>query len=852
MKISLQMIKQLGYHKLLELPLKELIDKIDSQLGAIESAPVDLGSLYQGILVVKVVSCHKHPEADKLTICLIDDGRVTKDVKRDSEGLVQVVCGAPNVRAGLSAIWLPPGTVVPSSFGASPFRLEVREIRGQISNGMLGSPHELGVSDDQSGILELSEPEFRPQAVLPGTEFKQLLGLDDVILEIENKMFTHRPDCFGLLGLAREIAGIQNQPFKSPAWYQMVPDMPTGDGLKLALNNELPELAPRFVALAIKDLSIKPSPIWLQSQLYRLGIRPINNVVDSTNYLMLLSGQPLHAYDYDKVKALDPGADQATLVVRNPKPNEKLSLLNGKTITPDPKTLLIASGQAAIGLAGVMGGSQTEVDNNTKNIILECATFDMYSIRRTAMAQGLFSDAVTRFTKGQSPLQNLAVILKALEQITELAGGSLASPVIDLNHLSGEVTNRGSLYPPVTVSTDFINARLGSALDSKEIQSLLQNVEFEVTLDQQLSVQAPFWRTDIELREDVVEEVGRLYGYHKLALQLPKRDLMPVTENPSLALKTRIRNQLSRAGANELLSYSFIDGGLLDKSGQNKDLAFQLANALSPELQYYRLSLTPSLAQKVHPNIKAGYDQFALFELGKTHAKSELDEAGLPIESERLGLIFAAEPKLAAAQYSGAAYYQALHYAQNLLSELGGWSHIKLIPATEVETESSLFDQMLKPFDPKRSSVLYQGSQLIGIVGEYNSTLAGALKLPDFCAGFELLLSGLSFDTQRPYLQLSRFPSTFQDICLKVPAGLAYAELFDFLSAELAKIQPPKSHAQLTPLDIYSRPDDLQHKQMTWRLEIVSYQKTMTDQEVNSLLDSLAESANQKFAAERV
>lgn len=632
MKISLNSIRDFNRRygctdDVAGISANELVEIIGAQLGAVEQV-LPIGEKYQGIVIAKVVSSVKHPDADKLHVCKIDDGGVVKDVKRGEDGLVQVVCGAPNVREGLLVAWLPPGATVPETVGKEPFVLEARDIRGQTSNGMLASPKELALGDNHDGILEI-DGEHQP-----GTDFAKTFGLaGDVVIDIENKMFTHRPDCFGFLGVARELAGIQHKPFKSPDWYVPKPTFPEmeADELKLEVKNELPKLVPRFTAIAMRGVTVGPSPVWLQVELAKVGQKSINNIVDYTNFFMLETGQPLHAYDYDKVKALS-GDDGAIIVIRHPQNGEKLKLLNGKELEPGAVDIMIATDKQLIGVGGVMGGSDTEVDANTQNIILECANFDMYSIRRTSMAHGLFTDAVTRFTKGQSPLQNLAVLAKIVDEIRSYAGGRVASPVIDSQHLGEKTLTDGTLFTPVRVSKEFINQRLGLKLTDEQIIDLLKNVEFKIeNKGDELTVTAPFWRTDIELPEDVVEEVGRLYGYDHLPLVLPRRDLTPPAKDPLLTLKAQIRQRLAKAGANEVLTYSFVHGDLLDKTGQDRAKAFSLSNALSPDLQYYRISPMPSLLDKVHANIKAGYDEFALFELSKMHNLDHIDDdAGLP------------------------------------------------------------------------------------------------------------------------------------------------------------------------------------------------------------------------------
>jgi phenylalanyl-tRNA synthetase beta chain len=853
MKISLNRIRAINeWHKatgdIAAIGVDELVKKIGTQLGGIDAVEPPIGDKYKGIVIAKVVSCEKHPDADKLQICKIDDNHMVKDVDRDQNGYVQVVCGAPNVREGLGVAWLPPGTTVPNSFGKEPFVLEARELRGVVSNGMLASPKELDLGDSHAGLLEIDN-------ATPGTDFAEVFGLnDDTIIDIENKMFTHRPDCFGFLGIARELAGIQGMPFKSPEWYQPDPKFPDPetDELELVVKNELPNLVPRFVAITMADVKVGLSPVWLQIELARLGQKSINNIVDYTNWFMLLTGQPIHIYDYDKVKALS-GDNAAILVIRNPKPGETIKLLNGKEIEPRTNAMMVATDKKLICLGGAMGGTETEVDEHTKNIIIEAANWDMFNMRRTAMEHGIFTDAVTRFTKGQSPLQNLAVVARIVDEIRRFASGRIAGTILDDNHVEQAALDRNSLHPPVKLTVDFINSRLGLELSTADMKGLLENVEFKVDLNgDELVVAAPFWRTDIELREDVVEEVGRLYGYDKLPLELPQRDLAPASKDPLLELKNRIRRTLSRAGDNEVLTYSFVHGGLLDKTGQDKAKAFQISNALSPDLQYYRLSLIPSLLEKVHPNVKVGYDQFALFEIGKAHILGEPDpfEATVPKEVNALAFVYAAKKA-----GHGAPYYWAREQLMNLLVEFHCQSFVTVEPLKGADLYGNPWvEQMTAPFEPNRSAVLRDGQGLIwGVVGEFKASTRQTLKLPDYAAGFEidpLLL--LQAEASASYVPLPRFPKVTQDITLKVPAELGYQELFDFVNSEIGKAQPDNTLPKLGFVDIYQADDDVSHKNITFRLTIASYDRTLTDHEVNKLLDAAASAAETKFSAKRV
>ena len=828
-----------------------LVAKIGAQLGGVEEV-VDFGSKYEGVLIVKVVSCVKHEDSDHLNVCLIDDGGAAKDVERNGEGLVQVVCGAPNVHADMLAVWLPPGSTVPESVGKEPFVLSARPLRGVVSNGMLASPRELALGDSHEGILEVALDS--DEQIIPGTAFAEAYHLrDDVVIDIENKMFTHRPDCFGYLGVAREIEGISGRQYKSPEWYRTDVTLPAPEAeqLPIEFRNELPELVQRFSAIVMRDVEVKPSPLWLQIDLAKNGVRSINNIVDYTNFFMLETGQPLHAYDYDKLKALDQ-SDKATIVVRHPQAGEKIALLNGKEIEPRSEAIMIASASKLIGVGGVMGGSETEVDENTRNIVIEAANFDMYSIRRTSMAHGLFTDAVSRFNKGQSPLQTKTVIAKIVDEIRLFANGKVASELVDDIHVASEVLERNSLHTPVQVDVEFVNVRLGLQLSAEEMRQLLTNVEFDVTVEGgSLTVKAPFWRTDIEIPEDIVEEIGRLYGFDRLPLELPKRRITPTAKDALAELKGAVRSCLVAAGANELLTYSFVHGNLLDKVGQDKTKAYQVSNALSPDLQYYRLSLTPSLLEKVHPNIKAGHDEFALFEIGKAHVKGQVDQEGLPLEFERVAAVYAASDKQTAKR-PGAAYYQARLYLESLLAGLRISGDVTYEPLDSQED-----DQSVVFYEPGRAATVRLDGEVLGRIGEYRAAVRKALKLPDYVAGFELGLGRLlaAKGSGANYVPLSKYPIVEQDITLRVPAGMLYGQLADFMSQALTKAVENEEQGSsamrfwVKPVDIYQPQEDAAHKHITFRLTIASYEKTLRDSEVSAILGRAAADAHDQFGA---
>ncbi len=838
MKVSLNIIKQLINFELP--PIDELVARVNQQLGGIEEV-IDLKSKYGGARIVRVVECAKHPDADRLSVTKIDDGGVVADVPRDENGLVQVVCGAPNVHADMWAIWLPPKSTVPASFDDDePFVLAARSLRGVLSQGMLAAADELDIGTDHEGIIEIHEHDVPAGVELASDAgFAETFGLDDYVLDIENKMFTHRPDCFGQLGAAREIAGIFHQQFTSPDWYKSVQQFTGAEGLDLTVINDVPELVPRFMAVAIRDVTVQPSPLWLQCQLVAMGGKPINNIVDATNYMMLMTAQPTHAYDYDKLR-------RSTLEARMARDGEKVSLLNGKEYELTTDDVVIADGEGVIGLAGIMGGTDTEVSDGTKNIVLECANFDMYALRRTAMRHGIFTDALTRFNKGQSPLQNAAV----LKQLMGMVGGVQASEVFDLKQFSDELDDYfDGKYTPANIDIDskFINERLGLDLSGDYICGLLNNVEIKSHGPEEelnyICIQSPFWRTDLELPEDIVEEVGRLYGFYKLPRQLPMRSIKPAPRNPRRQLKQAIRQSLSRAGANEVLTYSFVHERVLKNAEQDPSRAYRLSNALSPDLQYYRTSVLPSLLDKVHANIKAGHDEFMLFEIGKIHDKElPLTNENLPSEQTFVDGVYASKKPRA-----GAPFYKARKLVDRLLADLNVEADFVKIAESDADVPA--------PFDGQRSAwIVAKNGDKLGIVGELSQAVRRNFKLPDYTAAFSLDIEKLQVclteNREHNYRPLSRYPSTTRDISLKMQSAVDYASVYA-CTEEVAK-KHRELQISITPIAIYQPKDDDSTKTVTLSIKFTSAERTLTDKDTAPIIEEIAAMAAEEFDAAQV
>ena len=723
---------------------------------------------------------------------------------------------------------------------------------------MLAAADELDIGTDHEGIIEIHEHDV-PAGVefTAGASFAEMFGLDDYVLDIENKMFTHRPDCFGQLGVAREIAGIFNEQFTSPEWYKSEQKFTEAEGLELTVTNDAPELVPRFMVVAIRDVTVGPSPLWLQCQLVAMGGKPINNIVDATNYMMFMTAQPTHAYDYNKLRG-------STLGARMARDGEKVSLLNGKEYELTSDDIVIADGEGVIGLAGIMGGADTEVSSDTKNIVLECANFDMYALRRTAMRHGIFTDALTRFNKGQSPLQNAAV----LKQLMGMVGGVQASEVFDkrndrlmvMQHDSrvtfgsaGKETisifDWGAVTGVLVLESTFVNERLGIEFSPQEICRILKNVEIkaheepEPNTPYQFEVIAPFWRTDLELPEDIVEEVGRLYGFDKLPRQLPMRSIKPAPRNPRRQLKQAIRQSLSRAGANEVLTYSFVHEHVLKNAEQDPSRAYRLSNALSPDLQYYRTSVLPSLLDKVHANVKAGHDEFMLFEIGKIHDKElPLTDENLPSEQTFVDGVYASKKPRA-----GAPFYKARKLVDRLLADLNVEADFVKIAESDADVPA--------PFDGQRSAwIVAKNDDKLGIVGELSQAVRRNFKLPDYTAAFSLdvekLQANLAENREHNYRPLSRYPSTTRDISLKMQSAVDYVSVYA-CAEEVAK-KHRELQISITPIAIYQPKDDDSIKTVTLSIKFTSAERTLTDKDTAPIIEEIAVMAAEEFDAAQV
>ena len=838
----------------LKVGTEELLKRINTQLGEIESV-IDLGQKYAGATIVKVAQVSPHPAGGGLSVCLIDDKLLSSNVKRRPDGLIQIVCGAPNVSAGMLAIWLPPSAAVPYTFDqpeAKRVRLAGREIRGVMSWGMLASAFELDLGADKETILpvEACPPDKRAgrggvSAKNVGHSFAETFALDTQVIDIENKMFTHRPDCFGLAGVAREIAAITDSDYRNPLGEltsQSPAEAQDNPGLKLDVR--CPELVVRLHAHLIRSLTVGTTSIYEQGLLSSVGLKSINNIVDATNMSMYLSGQPTHAFDYDKLLACSVNGKKApSLIVRLSESGEKLALLSGKTLTFDQPAIVIATDKEPVALGGIMGGLKTEVDQNTTRVVIECANFNMYNLRRTTMHYGVFSEAATRFTKGPSPRVIPGAINMTSAMIARYGPADEKMPLtIEAYRFDADGANDES--PTLETSADFINQRLGSDVSAARIAELLKKVGFEAELrnKQSLRIRPPFWRTDIAIAEDIVEEIGRLNGgYQSLTPVLPSHSPKPTATDSLLLLKAEISRALASRGASEAMSYSFVSNSFLEAAKQKPADSFQLANPLNKDLAAYRQSLTPSLLRMAASNRRAGHKDFALFEIGPVHLKTGRwqDDEGLPLDLQRAAFVC----RRTAPEF-GSPFYLARRYLELAVQRLG-----LELTYEKSQNQPTLETSLTAVYELERAAVIKADGKPLGMLG----LLGGNADLAGWELDLDILLSICAQKRSlSSYQAVAKYPKSSQDLTLQVHLTTAFAQIQQVLESALASYKSDGWQAKLELLSIFQPKDKSSAKNVSFRLTAGHQQRTVRKEEISEILQAMIREAERQLKAEQV
>lgn len=783
------------------------------------------------IRVGEVLAVEPHPNADRLVLATVDSG---------GEAPQTVVTGAPNVRPGQKVAFATVGAVVRNGYSPEHelVTLKPARIRGVRSEGMVLSELELGLSDEHEGILELA-----PEAPV-GVPLADWLG--DVVLEIE--LTPNLARAYSIVGVAREVAAIYERQLKS-APDVLVQMGPTIEG-QIAIEISDPDACPRFTATLIRDVEIKPSPSWMQRRLRLVGMRPINNIVDATNYVMLETGQPLHAFDYDVLvrraaasrQPANPitGEARPTLIMRYAEPGETLTTLDGVTRVLAPTDYLVTDTYGALSLAGVMGGAEGEVSDSTRNVLLEAANWNFIMIRRTQRRHLLFSEAGLRFSRGVHPDQAEVGNRRAAELMRQLGDGTVAQGMAD----------EYPAQPPVIqieLTTTEVERLLGMTLPEDRIAEHLRRLQFQVESvgSEHLRVTPPNHRLDIRGRHDLIEEIARIEGYDAIPSTLLADPLPPLRQDPTLAVEERIRDLLVAAGLQEAISYTLTCPErevLLLPGASPSDVTdegyVRLANPISRERRVLRRSLLVSALENVQNNLRFR-ERVALFEIGQAY----LPVVGqlLPEEHRRLAIVLAGaatEPSWLVPEPPQVDYFDLKGIVEGLLEHLHLLDRTRFVPSDH------------PTFQPGRAADLYVDGTKIGTLGELHPLVREAHDIPLHLRvpAAELALDALIAAAPRSWKvqAVPRFPPVVQDLAVVVDEHQATGEVEHVIRAAA-----PPLLVDVRLFDVYrGAPIPVGKKSLAFRLTYQAPDRTLTDAEVARAHNAIVATVKRELGAE--
>lgn len=752
---------------------------------------------FSGVVVGRVTRVEPHPQADRLQLADVEDGR----------GTYRVVCGAPNLQTGRLYPFAPPGASVSGGRKIKPAKL-----RGVASEGMLLAEDELGLSADHVGLMDISQD-------LPlGRDLAVALNLADVVLEVA--VTPNRPDCLSVLGLAREVAALLDQPLRHPEVIVVEVAEPAHPLAKVTILDAVG--CPRYAARLLLDLTVGPSPFWLRRRLQLAGLRAINNLVDVTNYVLLEFGQPLHAFDFQMLQG-------GEIVVRRPHHGESHFLtLDDQERPLTPETLLICDGEKPVALAGVMGGLESEVTEATTQVLIESAYFDPSTIRRTAKRLGLSTEASYRFERGVDPEGTIHALERAAQLMAEAGGGRVLAGRLD------EYPN--PIYRPrLSLRTSRANAVLGTAINQEEMHRLLHRLHLPAVKrdPDTLEVQVPPFRGDLEREIDLIEEVARLAGFEQIPVTLPRGVLATRRPEAEARLRDEARSLLLGQGFFEAVNYSFQSERLQTLLGDAGE-ALHLANPLSEETAVMRTSLLPGLLEALRRNHLKQMQDVRLFELSKIFIP--LADADLPREEQWLsGVVCGArEDNSWLASKAPVDFFDLKGVVETLLQNL-------LIP--EVSFRGNGLPSYLQ-----QGTRIYSGDLELGFLGKIAPLIGEKFDLEEPLWAFELNFDNLAAAAQPfpLFTSLPRYPAVYRDIALTVPEEVPAARVTQELYYRGA---PWLVEARL--FDVYAgAPIPPGKRSLAFRLSYRDPKKTLTDEAVNRHHEALVKALQEELGAE--
>lgn len=750
---------------------------------------------FNGVFVGEVVECGQHPNADKL--------RVTK-VNVGGERLLDIVCGAPNCRKGLKVAVATIGAVLPGDF-----KIKAAKLRGEPSEGMLCSFSELGISEDHDGIIEL------PADAPIGTDIREYLQLNDNTIEIS--VTPNRADCLGIIGVARDVAVLNKLALNEPA----MDAIPAAIHDTFPITVESPEACPRYLGRVVKGINVKAAtPLWMREKLRRCGIRSIDPVVDVTNYVLLELGQPMHAFDLNRL--------EGGIVVRMAKEGEKLTLLDGNEATLSSDTLVIADQQKALAMGGIFGGEHSGVNAETQDVLLECAYFNPLSITGRARRQGLHTDASHRYERGVDPALQAKAMERATRLLLDICGGH-AGPVID-------VTNEASLpkRATITLRREKLDRLIGHHVADAQVTDILERLGCKVSFaNNTWQAVAPSWRFDMEIEEDLVEEVARIYGYNNIPDVPVKADLIMTSHREANLPLKRVKTMLVDRGYQEAITYSFVDPkiqALLHPSEES----LILPSPISVEMSAMRLSLWSGLLSAVVYNQNRQQSRVRLFETGLRFVPDTAANLGIRQDVMLAGVI------------AGNRYEEHWNLERQVVDFYDLKGDLEAILDLTGKLDDVQFKAETNPaLHPGQSAAIYLAGKRVGFIGVVHPDLERKLDLNGRTVVFEIEWEALAERRIPQAREISRYPANRRDIAVVVAENVPAEDIL----AECKKVGVNQV-VGVNLFDVYRGKGVAEgYKSLAISLVLQDTTRTLEEEEIAATVAKCVEALKQRFQA---
>lgn len=773
---------------------EQLCDQI-TMLGLEVDAVEPVAGDFSGVVVGEVVECAQHPDADKL--------RVTK-VNVGGERLLDIVCGAPNCRQGLKVACAVDGAILPGDF-----KIKKTKLRGQPSEGMLCSFSELGIKEDHSGIIEL------PADAPIGKDFREYLSLNDKAIEIS--LTPNRADCLSIAGIAREVGVINRLAVNAP----QIQAVPASIADKVAVTISAPEACPRYLARVVKNVNVKAqSPLWLQEKLRRCGIRSIDPIVDITNYSLLELGQPMHAFDLAKISG--------GIEVRMAKEGEELVLLDGSTAKLQSNTLVIADQKGALAMAGIFGGEASGVNAETKDVVLESAFFAPLAIAGKARQYGLHTDASHRFERGVDPELARNAMERATALLLEICGGEAGEIVEAVNSEFLPKSHR------LQLRRSKLDSLLGHHIETETVTDILTRLGLETSYaDEVWTVQSPSWRFDMEIEEDLIEEVARIYGYNSIPNNAPLAHLTMRQHREADLDLIRVKTALVDSEYQEAITYSFVDPKIQTLLHPEQS-ALVLPNPISSEMSAMRVSLLTGLLGAVAYNQNRQQNRVRLFETGLRFIPDETAESGVRQELV-LGAVIAGAKR--GEHWTGK--------AENVdFFDLKGDLE-RVLALTNTGNRLRFVAQAHSALHPGQSAAIMLDDKQIGFIGTVHPKIAQKLDLAGKPVVFEILWSAISERNVTTAKEISKFPANKRDLALVVSVDTPASEVL----AVCREVAGEKL-VNVNLFDVYQGANIGEgNKSLAISLTIQDTEKTLEEEEINAVIQNVINALAQRFNA---